>query len=244
MLESLDTRFDDAIAKIRTQLTKLYTNPLQPEPFPDHLKLTTQLGRYIVKLLPIEQRGDLTNEVTRRAKINRVSTRSSKRDSEDKAPPERKNRPPKFINPKKNKYKADKEVKDLKWEVMVGEECPGCGKSNHNVYKTGCPSLAVFANCQEFYRKHKDEDIMPKVREAYKQYQKELRKKLRAKRNDTRGHLRVICDVTAGDSDVQYLKDLYFDTYKQNNPKEQYETNNFFNNLDDEQSTSEDEESN
>ena len=244
VLESLDSRFDDAITKIRTQLTKLYTNPMLPEPFPDHLKLTTQLGRYIVKLIPIDQRNDLTNEVSWKAKVNKVSTRSSKRENVDKTM-ERKsnNRPPKFFNPKKNKNKVDKEMGDLKWEVMPGEECPGCGKSNHNVYKTGCPSLAVFANCQDFYRKHKDEDIMPKVKDAYKQYQKELRKKLRAKRNDTRGHLRVICDVTAGDSDVQYLKDLYFDTYKQNNPEEQFATKNFFNNLEDESSSSDESES-
>ena len=50
---------------------------------------------------------------------------------------------------KNNDEWADK----IEWKIMPGETCPACLKNNHNVYKTGCPSLLVFAACSNFYHK-------------------------------------------------------------------------------------------
>ena len=108
-----------------------------------------------------------------------------------------------------------------KWDIIPGARCPACNKNNHNVYKTGCPSLAVYTKCKQFHEKHTDEEIAPVI-EAYNKYQKELNRKLKERRNNDCRMIRTLHQNNYPDNEINDLKEDLFQQYKSDFPEEQY----------------------
>jgi hypothetical protein len=142
-----------------------------------------------------------------------------------------------FKDYKRAKKEPDtKWVDELKWEILPGEFCPACGKNNHNVYKTGCPALATFAYCKHFMDmtpRHKLEPVL----KAYKQYQRDLGRKLRDCRNNDRRTLRALKAANWTNEDINEVKDTLFVDYKRDYLDEQYVTQNPLDDLEDEHDT-------
>ena len=57
----------------------------------------------------------------------------------------------------------------LEWKIIPGASCPACKKNNHNVYKTGCPALGLFANCKEFYDSQ-PKNLIDKAQNSFNKY--------------------------------------------------------------------------
>ena len=68
----------------------------------------------------------------------------------------------------------------MKWEFLPEEVCSACGQNNHEIYKTGCPAMAVFCNCQKFFNKSKP------VMEQFAKFKKSQREKQAARKKDMR----------------------------------------------------------
>ena len=128
-----------------------------------------------------------------------------------------------------------------KWDIIPGARCPACNKNNHNVYKTGCPSLAVYTKCKQFHEKHTDEEIAPVI-EAYNKYQKELNRKLKERRNNDCRMIRTLHQNNYPDNEINDLKEDLFQQYKSDFPEEQYNHDKPLDVLEDEASHESDEE--
>ena len=214
ILNNLDSRFQIATSKIEEKLDTIYADPHEPKEFPNHLKLTSKLGMYITDLIPDEKKEDLTNNVPKIHAITRYQQKFN--NQKNKGPHDKSNQP-------KTESSTSDPMK-LNWKVIPGAVCPACKKNNHNVYTTGCPSLGLFSACKEFYDKTPKGTLQP-IQDAYVQYQRELGKRLRERRNNDRRTLRTVAD-TYGESDVATLKKALFDSYKSDNLDEQYITDN------------------
>ena len=222
ILNNLDERFAIALSKIGTKLDRLYADPTDPLPIPPHLHVTNDLGLYITDLIPDAKKEDLSNNVPH---LFAMQTRSGNKYSTS-----RKQKSPqgKFRfrqNPGETTSKDTKiNTEDLEWRIIPGATCPACGKNNHNVYKTGCPSLGLFANCQEFY-KSQPKHIIDKVQQAFNKYQHELGQKMMDRRNKDRSILRTVA-ATCGEDQVTDLQVSMFDEYKADFKDEQYNDTN------------------
>ena len=126
-------------------------------------------------------------------------------------------------------------AKEIKWEIIPGAKCEACNKSNHNVYKTGCPSLAVFCACKDFYDKTPKDKLKP-VLKAFEEYQTELRKKLRQRRNNDRCVLRAVAHEV-DDKDMTKLQDTLMDAYVKDHADKQYLESNPYHILEEEPET-------
>ena len=206
ILNELDSTYDLAKTSIREDIHMLNLNSTNPKPFPAHLTVDEDFALYIISLLPHDDQSSIYNAITAdmmtatsNAKINKVDG------------PRQKN----------NKNKTNSTwAKEIKWELLPGETCPACLKNNHNVYKTGCPTLATFAACSEFYKKTPKEKLEP-VLQSYKQYQKELAKKLRDRRNSDKRAIRTLA-AEYDDEDVAKIKKTFFNRYLEDFKDEQY----------------------
>lgn len=225
VLTNLDERFSIAVGKIEENLIKLYADPFDPQPIPLHLQVTYELGMYISDLIPDDKKEDLTNAVP---KLFAVSTRPNKKN--DKSPKERYNnrntRYRQTSGEQEQSNDQDVNVDDLQWRIIPGATCPACKKNNHNVYKTGCPALGLFAHCQEFYDSQ-PKKLIEKVKGAYNKYQRELGKKMLERRNKDRRTLRTVA-ATYGENELGALKVAMFDDYKDDFKEEQYAEENPF----------------
>ena len=218
ILNNLDSRFKIATTKIEEKLDTIYADPHDPKDFPTYLQLTSKLGMYITDLIPDEKKEDLTNNVPKIHAVTRYQQRQQqpynnkhKKGSYEKGAPSMP--PPSTSDPMQ-----------LNWKVIPGAVCPACKKNNHNVYQTGCPSLGLFSACKEFYDKTPQSTLQP-ILNAYKQYQRELGKRLKERRNNDRRTLRTVAHAY-GEDDVATLKKALFDSYKQDHLDEQYITDN------------------
>ena len=197
-----DDRYDTARNKIETILEGV-NNKEQPKPFPEYLKLhdDSDLGLAVLDMLKEEDKTSLmqdfiTTSNSSGATINKVQTRSSsysKIPQRNKFPNKNdgykiKNDGYKFKNDG-YKNRRNEWAPELQWERLEGATCPACGKSNHNVYRTGCPSLAVYCACKEFYDKTDKDKLVP-VQKSFQKYQKELRHKIRARKSTDKMYLR------------------------------------------------------
>ena len=224
ILNNLDERFKIALLKIETKMDSLYADPSDPQPIPPHLQVTNDLGMYITDLIPDDKKEDLTNKNI--PKLFAVNTRSNSHNMGSR----------KQQRPNKDKYKyrqnpgeqqpqdKDINVNNLEWKIIPGATCPACGKNNHNVYKTGCPSLGLFANCHDFY-KSQPKHLIEKVQNAFNKYQVELGKKMMERRNKDRRILRTVA-ATCGEDQVADLQDSMFIEYKSDFTEEQYNNDN------------------
>ena len=214
ILNNLDTRFKIATSKIEEKLDTIYADPHDPKEFPNYLQLTSKLGMYITDLIPDEKKEDLTNNVPKIHALTRFQQRQPYNNKDKKGAYDKDNTP--------NESPSD--PMKLNWKVIPGAVCPACKKNNHNVYTTGCPSLGLFSACKEFYDKTPQSTLKP-IQNAYMQYQRELGKRLKERRNNDRRTLRTVVD-TYGEDDVATLKKALFDSYKHDYLDEQYITDN------------------
>ena len=214
VLTQLDSNYSTAIKKIQLMLADVYANPLQPKAFPPQLKLTPVLGLYIVKLLDTSQRVAIEQQNSSSGTIKAVRNPYQQRAKKEK-----------------EKKKVDFDL-PLEWTVIPGARCTACGKSNHNVYSTGCPSLAIYANCKKFYDSMPKEKIQP-IQDAFEKYQKEIRKKMKTRRNADRRVLRAVAPEMDED-DMKLLQNKLMEDYKEDFLEDQYLDENPYLTLDDE----------
>jgi hypothetical protein len=220
VLTNLDERFAIAIAKIDSKLDQLYADPFDPQPIPKHLRVTNELGMYITDLIPDDKKEDLTNNV---AKLFAVQTRSNRK--KERVPRDKYNyRQSQRQSSSEEGDTKDINTNDLEWKIIPGAKCPACKKNNHNVYKTGCPALGLFAHCQHFYDTQ-PKKLIDKVKTAFDKYQRELGKKMMERRNKDRSTLRTVA-ATYGEEDLGALRDAMFDEYKNDFREEQYNEEN------------------
>ena len=218
---SLDDRFDTAKEKIKRQLEQVYANPMHLSPFPTNLKLTPQLAVNIVKLMPKEQRANLTNETAHINKLNdliheTLTMEKGTLHSLDK----KKNGNTRWKNRKKKTWAAN-----IEWKILKGEIYPACNGSNHNVYSTGCPEMARFCACQKFYETA-DKDKLEEVLKSYKKYQHERMKMQQERQKKDKLMLTALAQEDYDSDDMARLKKSYFNAYKNDFEEEQYRINN------------------
>ena len=110
--------------------------------------------------------------------------------------------------------------------MIPGAKCQACGKSNHNVYSTGCPSLAIYANCKAFHDATPKAQLEP-IKAAFEAYQAQIRKKMKERRNADRRVLRAVASEL-DEEDMNTLQEKLLDEYKNDFQEEQYlDTNPF-----------------
>ena len=220
--DELSAAFHTAKFKIKCKLDELDAD--LDKPFPMNLKLNEKLAKYIVSLLPDDDK----------VNINKLATSASISRLENQRPPYRKD---KYNDKPRQPYgkTASNDTKwadNLKWEIIPDAKCPACGKINHNVYKTGCPELARFAACKDFYDKTPNDKLQPFLK-AYKQYQSNLARKMKDRRNNDRRILRTL-KAEYDDEDIAKIKVSLFKEYKSDFKEEQYLVDNPFDDLTDE----------
>jgi hypothetical protein len=206
--DELSPAFQTAKYKIKCKLDELDAD--LDKPFPSNLILNEKLAKYIVSLLPEGDKANI-NKVMLCPEIHKI-------DRPSQYPPAKK--------PDNNW------TTPLKWEIIPGARCPACHKRDHNVYKTGCPELARFAVCKEFYDKTPDAQLQPVIRE-YKKYQASIAKKMKERRNNDRRTLRTL-KSEYDDDDMSKIKESLFQEYKTDFLEDQYRVDNPLDYLDDE----------
>ncbi len=224
VLDELDEDLYSAAKKsIHDDLQALHLYSRNPKPFPQHLHVDENLGLYIVGLLPTNTQTAIYDDIARqlqRSTLDSAHINKVNRDDSQK----------KRYQPREDRKSDDDEwVKQLKWEIMPNETCAACYKSNHNIYKTGCPTFATFAVCNEFY-KTVPKDKLDKVIEAYKKYQRQLSKQKRERRNQDRRFIRTL-EGDFESADVAQVKKTMFNRYLQDFKDEQYCTENPYDTL-------------
>lgn len=189
---TLDERFDTSIQLIKKELKIAYSNPMRPTRLPEYLNIDSELAIRIIDMLDADEKiRDLTNTnpISRHsATINRMNNRGnqSPQKSGGKGNGQNEYNFPKtsYVRNNRSPHKGhhdEKWAEKLTWEIIPGAECPGCKRSNHNVYHTGCPAFAQFAICQDFYNKCPPKEL-EKVKQSFTDYQKERR--IQWKEND------------------------------------------------------------
>ena len=237
VLNELDDSFKEAKQSMREDIRLLNLNSDNPKPFPQKLHVDEKLGPYIMSILSPTTRDKIYDTIT-------IDISDDDSDTDNNTPMIRAlkkgDRNKGTFNPKQrgqnNSYgqrKDTKWAKNIKWEIQPGEQCPACGKCNHNVYKTGCPSLSQFAVCKEFYDKTPKE-LLDSVIDSYKQYQKELKEKLRQQRNNDRKAIRTLTERYQNDDDIAEIKKTFFKAYVDDYPEEQFLESNPYCTLEDE----------
>ena len=183
ILSNLDDRFDKAKSKIERAVTE-GCDPQNKSKFPFKWTLTNKsLSLDILKEIPQEDRDtiDFSNTVSfdQLPSVHKVSSRKSfYNDSISRS--YRKDRD--FRTKSSTDSSKHRWAKTLKWKYIPGAFCQACGKNNHDVYETGCPTLATFCNCKAFFDQHDPNEIQPVI-DAFQEYQKSRRDdKQRAKK--------------------------------------------------------------
>lgn len=219
-----DEPFEQAKKSIERDIEDLHLNSRNPKPVPSHLEVNARLGLYIVELLPSDKQQSVYDDIASQIQ----------RDTAD-SPVIRKVRDGKTWN---SHTKRDTSwAKDIKWEIMPNEQCPACQRYNHNVYKTGCPQLATFANCQKFM-KTIPKDKVDVILEEFNNYQKTLNKSKRQRRNNDRRTIKALAE-TYDEEDIAQVKKTLFNKYLEDFKDEQYCVENPYESLDNEESLEE-----
>lgn len=244
VLNQLDTNtYGPAKVSIQEDLTRLNLNSTSPKPIPSHLYVDEHLGLYILDLLPESVRSGIYDDIASQEQakmedslptLNRLkdSDKSYYKKRDDKEYYKKKNDKDKdaLKNDPLLKDQDNSWAKNLSWTIMKNQTCPACYKTDHNVYKTGCPAFAQFAVCNEFY-KTVPKDKLDIVVSEYQKYQQELGKRKREKRNSVR---KVLRSLKAGyhQDDIEQMKETLFLDYKNEFEDEASNNVNPFDNLD------------
>ena len=211
ILSQLDSRWTVAITKVEKMKQDIYIDETSPKPFPNCLKLTSKLGIWLTKQIPEDLRSSLHNDIDTdtQALVNKTYFKSKGRPND---------KPPSY-HKKTHSSKKQPDInwsKVLKYETIPNARCPGCGGINHNVYSTGCPTLARFAICKEFYDSQPKEAIEPVIK-SYNEYMKTLRTKMKTRRNEGRKFIKRCASKTDryDNEDIDTLRTEWFETYKE-----------------------------
>ena len=176
---SLDDRFATAVRRIKLIMEETFLDPLNPKPLPKSLQVTHRLAITIVNMIPQSERGDLTNaQPAKRMFLSELNTTRNHAN----------------INKMQSqrKSKANNEwAKDLKFELIKGAKCPGCFKSNHNVFTTGCSEIGKFATCYKFIQSQ-PQDKIDLVVKKYEEWQDDLRSKKEDRLTSDKRKLKVL----------------------------------------------------
>ena len=151
-----------------------------------------------MNLIPAAEREE-NNYSNNIATINKVNTRSMT----------------KFT--RSGKKQSSKWAENLKWEFMPGAVCPACGQNNHEIYKTGCPAMAVFCNCQKFFNKTDPEQLKP-VLEQFTKFKAEQRQKQAQRRKNIKSTIKSL----EGSESYAVVKRAFHDEYLLEFPEEQF----------------------
>ena len=203
ILSELDSRFDTIRLKVERRMTEVYADPSQPLPFPPQYMTNEKLSLNLMKLLPQSER-DITDFSNNLPTINKMMTRSATKSYN-------KYNKPITRTPKDN-------FENIKWEFMPGAVCSACGQNNHEIYKTGCPAMAIFCNCKKFYDKTDPKKLAP-VLEQFATFKAEQRKKQKARKKDLRATIKRLKDCGAEDAKVNKV---FLDQYLEEFPSEMY----------------------
>ena len=192
ILDQLDSRFETAKSKIQNQLNEVYHDRLKPGTFPSKLKLDykeSNLGLYIIELLPPNQRKNLENAI--KPQVNKMDRRNFNNNNSRRRD--------------KGNFKKGEWAKEIKWKKIPGAICAACGRTDHDVYQTGCNNLAMFCACQAFVRQHSKEEIQPVI-DSYNRFMRERTKKNKVKK-DYKNIIRKITTDDARQEDIDDVKD-------------------------------------
>lgn len=233
-------RWEPAINAVESIKADIYADEDKPKPWPKKLELTPKLAIWLVERLPKDQRTGLHNDIDDNSSItpgiinrtygkNNNADNGYRKDWKDKNDWKSQGRPQQKVKWKPNSSSKDTKfnwAKILKYEKIPGARCPGCGGINHNVYKTGCPKLAQFAICKEFYDKTPKEQLQP-VKDSYDSYMSELRhKRMRQSRNETKRTLNKLKDYY-DDEEMNNLSESFYEVYQRDFPDATINTNPF-----------------
>jgi hypothetical protein len=146
------------------------------------LAIDSELAITIIDMLDNEEKQrDLTNHnPTSRssATINRLDNRQSGNAKYSSKEYNQKSHKKFDKQSPRNSAHNNKWAEQLEWKIIEGAECPGCKRSNHNVYSTGCPAFAQFAICQEFYNKCPPKQL-EQIKTKFIEYQRERRNQMK-----------------------------------------------------------------
>ena len=202
VLTNLDERFEQAIIRINREIHEIFDHSPTTAVFPEKWTVRNKrLSLDINKLITSNDGSviDLTNDdvsptvnkvqFDEKSRRKRYNTRSRK----DYATPQENNYKGKSnkgqgLKENKNRHKW---AKDIKWKYMPGAHCPACGKTDHSIYETGCPQMAIFAKCQKFMSQHDSRDLEPVLQE-FEKYQAELSTKKRRKRKEYKDMVKTL----------------------------------------------------
>ena len=235
---SLDERFETATEIIKKELKIAFANPRRPIPIPEYLAIDSELAITIIDMLDNEEKQrDLTNHnPTSRssATINRLDNRQSGNAKYSKEYNQKQTSNKKFDKQSsRNNAQNNKWAEQLEWKIIEGAECPGCKRSNHNVYSTGCPAFAQFAICQDFYNKCPPKQL-EQIKTKFIDYQRERRNQMKDRKRTGRATLRKFEDKGIYDKeDMAQVKLAFFECYKDDFKEEQFLDMNPFDNIED-----------
>ena len=225
--DELSPAFQTAKYKIKCKLDELDAD--SEKPFPTNLQLNERLAKYIVSLLPEGDKANI-NKIVDYPSLSKMDNRNGS--NYKSKPPYDKGKYQSPYNKRNNDSKdSQKWADDLKWEIIPGAKCPACYKQ-HNVYTTGCPDLARFAACKEFYDSTPAAKLKP-VLQAYQRYQATQTKRMRDRRNSDRRTIRTLKSEYDED-DISKIKHSLFHEYKEDFKEAQYTTENPLDQLDEE----------
>ena len=232
ILSELDDNFEEAKTSIRKDINELNLDGINPKIFPEKLTVNEELPLYIISLLPMDQQQRIYDEAAQKLLDNNNDTTATINVTKSNY----RNRPNKNAKFDKNNNKRNngnaKWADSIEWKLIPGATCDACQQANHNVYETGCPQLARFAICKEFYDKTEPEKLQPVIK-AYKKYRKELNIKLKQRRNNDRKTIRTLTAKYDND-DMANIKQTLYNSYLEDFKDEQYCMTNPYDNMNDE----------
>ena len=216
IIHNLDDRFTTAKEYLRNVVNTAISNK---RGIPQ--KWTMQnagLSLAIEELIPKQDRDciDLTNEVPT---INRISQEYNDKDRQYGMSRKTNNDKQKRYGQKSSSTSYEPKYRwadDLNWKFLPDEICPACGKFGHNVYKTGCDSLPIWASCQEFHEKHATDPKYKMMLGHFKQFQKKKRDNRLKKKKEYR---RMVKNVDGNTEATCVIKKMLLKEYNEEFPE-------------------------
>ena len=105
--------------------------------------------------------------------------------------------------------------KNIKWKFLPGAVWSACGKTPHEIYKTGCPAMAIFCNCQQFFNKTKPEHLKLVI-EKFAKFKTDQRLKQSQWRKEMSRTIKQLHDC----GDKVKIKKVFADQYFNEFPEE------------------------
>lgn len=204
-----DSRLAKAHKKLTTKLEELLVDPSNPKPLPKDLQFSGRLGRTIVNYLPTKEKNLYEKDIGSKSVINAMKNNGYGSYNKGYGSYNKSDKP-QDTKSSKDVVNATDWSDKLQWRLAKGLRCPGCGGNDHNVYETGCPKIALFANCQDFI-KHQDPDKIKLVRNSYKKYMREREQGKKEHKRNTKEKIRSLKGDYTEESIAHLKKAAYAD---------------------------------